>query len=255
MNHANQVIVLTKEYHIENLHLSEKVSRVVDFFFVVHWYYFNIIGPSNPWCDPILTESTNKSVKIILEELMTNGSTNYILKLGKISNMSASSVVFDSLYPNTEYSISVTAIGHGNMTSLSSCNITVYTRTFPTCTLSYLYLIFITSIEQFIKQIIFWTGPTDPICRNVLIFNQTTNSLLMSMKNMETTGAISYIAKYNTSDSGAKNVTFKEGNQYQRIITDLLPGTLNTFHIFSVGNNRLESVEFCEVVNFTRTHH
>lgn len=72
---------------------------------------------------------------------------------------------------------------------------------------------------------------------------------------METTGAISYIAKYNTSDSGAKNVTFEKENQHQRNITDLKPGTLYTFHIFSVGNNRLESVEFCEVVNFTRTHH
>ena len=73
----------------------------------------------------------------------------------------------------------------------------------------------------------------------------------MSIKNIETTGAISYIAKYNTSDSGAKNVTF----QHQRNITDLKPGTLYTFDIFSVGNNRLESVEFCEVVNFTRMHH
>ena len=76
----------------------------------------------------------------------------------------------------------------------------------------------------------------------------------MSMKNMETTGAISYIAKYNTSDSGAKNVTFND-DQYQRNIADLKPGTLYTFDIFSVGNNSLESVGFCEVVNFTRTHH
>nr|XP_022292898.1 tyrosine-protein phosphatase 10D-like isoform X5 [Crassostrea virginica] len=178
--------------------------------------------PSNPWCDLILTESTNTSVKIVLEELTTNGSVNYILKLGKINKMSDSSVVFDNLFPNTEYSISVTAIGHGNMTSLSSCNITVYTR------------------------------PTDPICRNVLIFNHTTKSLVMSMINMETTGAISYIAKYNTSDSEAKNVTFEEEKQYQRNITYLKPGTLYTFDIFSVGNNSLESVEFCKVVNFTR---
>ena len=72
---------------------------------------------------------------------------------------------------------------------------------------------------------------------------------------METTGAISYIAKYNSSDSGAKNVTFMKENLYQRNITDLKPGTLYTFDIFSVGNNRLESVKFCEVVNFTRMHH
>lgn len=72
---------------------------------------------------------------------------------------------------------------------------------------------------------------------------------------MNTTGAISYIAKYNTSNSGARNVTFEEGSQYQSNITDLKPGTNYTFDIFSVGNNSLESVEFCEVVNFTRTHH
>ena len=72
---------------------------------------------------------------------------------------------------------------------------------------------------------------------------------------MKTTGPITYIAKYNTSNSGARNVTFEEENQYRRNITDLVPGTLYTFDIFSVGNNGLESVEYCEVVNFTRTHH
>lgn len=77
----------------------------------------------------------------------------------------------------------------------------------------------------------------------------------MSMINMETMGAISYIAKYNTSDSGVRNVTFMKENQYQSNITDLKPGTLYTFDIFSVGMTGLESVKFCEVVNFTRTHH
>ena len=71
---------------------------------------------------------------------------------------------------------------------------------------------------------------------------------------MKTTGAISYIAKYNTSDSGVRNVTFGEEKQSQRNITDLKPGTLYKFDIFSVGNNGLESVEYCEAVNFTRTH-
>ena len=72
---------------------------------------------------------------------------------------------------------------------------------------------------------------------------------------MNTTGAISYIAKYNTSNSGAMNVKFEKEDQYQRNITDLVPGTSYTFEIFSVGKNGLESVEYCEAVNFTRTHH
>lgn len=138
------------------------MKRLVDNFqvyiVVILLYYINIIltltGPSNPSCVLIKTESNNTYVKINLGELSTNGSIKYRITLGDNYKTSPSTVpstvVFDTLLPNKEYSISVTAIGHGNMTSLSSCNKTVYTRTFPTCIFSYFYLIFIP--EQFLNE-------------------------------------------------------------------------------------------------------
>lgn len=134
--------------------MKRLVDNVLVYIVFILLYYINIIltltGPSNPSCVLIKTESTNTSVKINLGKLSINGSIKYRITLGENYKTSPLTVVFDTLLPNTKYSISVTAIGHGNMTSLSSCNKTVYTRTFPTCIFSYFYLIFIP--EQFLNE-------------------------------------------------------------------------------------------------------
>ena len=92
--------------------------------------------------------------------------------------------------------------------------------------------------------------PSDPVCDNVLVLSRTTNSLVMSLMNLKTNGAVYYRAEYKVRTE-SKTIDFKKANNFTANITDLVPGTSYPFDIFSMGINDSRSLRNCQVTNYT----
>lgn len=89
--------------------------------------FFYVSGPGNPncTCSPISTNSSSLTVNV--QDLHATGALKYRVTMLDLIVESNKTLTFPDLKPGTNYSISVMAIGAGNMTSLTTCSFSAFT--------------------------------------------------------------------------------------------------------------------------------
>lgn len=88
-------------------------------------------------------------------------------------------------------------------------------------------------------------GPDIPVCSQDMVSKKTTTSMLLDLKNLNTTGAESFIAEIFPEDSEEINLTKR--NNYLVNITNLTQGTAYTLRIFAVSEHNIRSTDSCHL--------
>ncbi|XP_062587931.1 phosphatidylinositol phosphatase PTPRQ-like [Saccostrea cucullata] len=153
----------------------------------------------------------------------TAGAVQYKITLNKKSLLQSTDPIyqFTDLLPGMSYTAKVEAIGKENLTSQIACNLSTFTR------------------------------PSDPVCKNVIVYNLTTTALGIDLAKVHTNRAKNYFAEYNDTKSRL-NATWNESNSFRKQFTDLTPGKQYKFSICAISENHLKSSRCCIVSKYTR---
>lgn len=90
-------------------------------------------------------------------------------------------------------------------------------------------------------------GPDIPVCSQDMVSKKTTTSMLLDLKNLNTTGAESFIAEIFHKDSESKEINLTKRNNYLVNITNLTQGTAYTLRIFAVSEHNIRSTDSCHL--------
>lgn len=91
-------------------------------------------------------------------------------------------------------------------------------------------------------------GPDIPVCSPSTVSKKTTTSMLLDLKNLNTTGAESFIAEIFHEDSESKEIkNLTKRNNYLVNITNLTQGTAYTLRIFAVSEHNIRSTDSCHL--------
>lgn len=91
-------------------------------------------------------------------------------------------------------------------------------------------------------------GPDIPLCNSSIVSNKTTTSIVLDLRNLETTGAERYYAEIfeNESESNERKHFNISNNSFEHI-TNLTQGTAYTLQIFAVSEHNIRSADSCQV--------
>lgn len=91
-------------------------------------------------------------------------------------------------------------------------------------------------------------GPDIPVCSPSTVSQKTTTSMLLDLKNLNTTGAESFIAEIFHKDSEPKEIkNLTKRNNYLVNITNLTQGTAYTLRIVAVSEHNIRSTDSCHL--------
>lgn len=91
-------------------------------------------------------------------------------------------------------------------------------------------------------------GPDIPVCSPSTVSQKTTTSMLLDLKNLNTTGAESFIAEIFHEVSEPKEIkNLTKRNNYLVNITNLTQGTAYTLRIVAVSEHNIRSTNSCHL--------